>query len=92
MSEQFYAIKLHCMGFVSNPVECFYCKEENIKYLLLHHISYNRNSVTYNKFANSLNGRVEYHSGLLNEVMSNPKNFLVLCFECHKFRHGKINQ
>lgn len=76
------------MGFVSNRIKCYYCDEDNIQYLLLHHIEYSKKSITYNQFENSLNGRIEYHSALLNEVMVSPQNFLILCFECHKFRHG----
>lgn len=88
--EKFYAIKIHVMGFISNRIKCFYCNDDNIERLLVHHVSYHHDSVVYKYFGNSFQGRIMYYSTLLSEVMKRPRNFLILCFGCHKFRHGKL--
>lgn len=88
-------IKKVCFGYVwecgmnyfhyesENPY-CEICGESKPKRLVLHHINYNEDSVTYNQFNNSDIGRIQYHAMLLNEIFSNPHNFNILCVGCHE--------
>ena len=92
LKTQLIHIKIHCMCWVSNRIVCFYYGLDDIEKLLLHHKSYFFNSIIYKPYGNSLEGRIKYYSSLINEVMVNPKNFLILCFKCHSMRHGKIER
>ncbi len=64
-------------------VECFICSESRIKRLVIHHKAYTENSVTYNKFENSDDGRLKYYVNLLDEIKVDITNFYPLCVNCH---------
>lgn len=76
-------LKKECFNRVGESV-CFCCENINPKQLVLHHLSYTKNSVIYNKFENSDDGRLKYYSNLLDEIKQDPSNFLVLYIECHQ--------
>jgi len=76
-------LKKECFERVGLP-ECFCCENQNTKQLVLHHLSYDKDSVTYNRFENSSDGRLKYYVMLLDEIKNKPDNFLVLCMDCHQ--------
>lgn len=75
-------LKKECFNRVAGSF-CFCCGDNKPRKLLLHHLSYNEKSVTYNKFPNTDDGRLKYYSCLLDEIKQQPDNFLVLCINCH---------
>lgn len=72
---------------------CLCCNESRPKRLLVHHLSYTKDSVTYSgrnitpeiriKFSNDDYGRLKYYSNLLDEILEDKDNFIVICFKCH---------
>lgn len=52
--------------------------------LVFHHLSYNKDSVIYNKFGKSNLERMKYNINLLDEISRDKTNFLVLCINCHE--------
>lgn len=76
-------LKIECFNRISGSF-CSCCYNDNPKLLVIHHLSYRENSVTYNKFDNSDDGRLKYYSNLLDEIKSDYSNFVVLCFDCHQ--------
>ena len=86
-------LKKECFNRVSdNWIYCIVCDEERIKKLVLHHLSYTKNSVIYNQFENSDDGRLQYHSKLLDEIKKNKNNFVILCMNCHKIVESLIDK
>jgi hypothetical protein len=80
-------LKKLCFNLASQS-RCFCCHEDKKKRLLLHHLSYNNDSVVYNKFENSDYGRLKYYANLIDEIKFDPTNFLVVCFDCHSELEG----
>ena len=80
-------LKKECMKRLisrDSQVNCKICDEMRPKRLLIHHVSYDRNSITYNQFENSDDGRLKYYSTLLDEIKRRgPENFVTLCINCH---------
>jgi len=78
-------LKKECMSRIvgDTPIQCSICNENRAKRLLLHHYSYNNDSVTYNQFENSDDGRLKYYSNIIDEVKKRPYNFAILCVTCH---------
>ena len=63
---------------------CFVCANPKTSSLLIHHLKYTKNSIIYNQFENSDIGRLQYYSRLLDEIKSNPRNLIILCYRCHE--------
>ena len=77
-------LKKECMKRLDQyNIECYICDEFRPKRLLLHHLSYYDNSVTYNQFRNDDVGRLQYYSSLIDEVEYHNDNFRILCINCH---------
>lgn len=76
-------LKKESFSRVSDNIACL-CGISSPKRLLIHHLSYTSESITYNKFENSDEGRLKYYANLLDEIKTDPTNFLILCFKCHK--------
>ena len=76
-------LKKECFSRVGDSI-CFCCENTNPKQLVLHHLSYTKNSIIYSKFENNDDGRLKYYSNLLDEIKQDPNNFLVLCIDCHQ--------
>lgn len=64
--------------------ECYICAHDRISHLVLHHYTYNENSVIYNQFDNTNDGRLEYYVSLLKEIKKSRDNFIILCMKCHE--------
>jgi hypothetical protein len=71
------------MNRVSFP-RCRCCANESPKQLLLHHLNYFSDSVTYDQFGNSDDERLKYYAYLLDEISAHENNFCVLCIQCHE--------
>ncbi len=79
-------LKKECMSrltITESSICCFVCKDIRAKRLCIHHFGYDKNSITYNKFENSNDGRLKYYSTLLDEIKNDPSNFITLCINCH---------
>ena len=76
-------LKKECFNRIAGCF-CCCCYNKNPKQLVIHHLGYTEKSVTYNKFENSDDGRLQYYSKLLDEIKQDGSNFVVLCFECHQ--------
>jgi hypothetical protein len=81
-------LKKECMSRVISvtkhtSISCAICNENRAKRLLLHHYSYNNESVTYNQFENSDDGRLKYYSNIIDDVKKSPYNFEIFCVKCH---------
>lgn len=63
---------------------CFCCMEERAMRLVFHHLSYNKDSVIYNKFGKSNLEKMKYNIHLLDEISRDKTNFLVVCINCHE--------
>jgi hypothetical protein len=49
-------------------IKCSCCTEDETSRLVIHHLSYTRDSVKYTSFANNTTGRIQYYATLCNEV------------------------
>lgn len=93
-------LKKECFSHLNFPSKCLCCAEDKPRRLLLHHLSYSNDSVTYNKsksckFSNNDYGRLKYYAHLLeDEILDNVDNFIIVCFKCHKILEDllKMNQ
>ena len=85
-------LKRECFSRITDNISCRGCNENKTKRLLLHHIRYNKNSVVYNKFENSDDGRLKYHVNLLDEINQDPSNFIICCFTCHQLLERMISK
>jgi len=54
---------------------CFVCHKKRGKGFLFHHLFYTRGQYTYRDKG--------YHKNLINDIRSNPKQFLLLCKKHH---------
>ena len=75
-------LKKECFNRISGSY-CFCCGHNKPKQLTLHHLSYSKNSITYNNFENSDDGRLKYYVCLLDEIKEDASNFIVVCMNCH---------
>lgn len=87
-------LKKECMSRIvgGRPIQCAICKENKPKRLLLHHYSYNNESVTYNQFENSDDGRLKYYSNMMDDVKKNPFNFEIFCVNCHNEVESQVSK
>jgi len=79
-------LKKECMGRIipdEYSICCYICYESRPKRLTIHHHCYGPQSVTYNQFENSDDGRLKYYAHLMDEIKNNINNFAVLCINCH---------
>lgn len=78
-------LKKECIIRLVGYCQCFTCDENKPKRLLIHHHGYFPDSVVYNKFEESDDGRLKYYAHLLDEIKEREENFTVLCVECHNY-------
>ncbi len=75
-------LKKECFERIGVKI-CYCCYSKNPKQLIIHHLSYTKNSIIYNKFENNDDGRLKYYANLLDEIKINITNFLIFCINCH---------
>jgi hypothetical protein len=90
-------LKKECMSRVISvtkrtSISCAICNENKPKRLLLHHYSYNNESVTYNQFENSDDGRLKYYSHIIDDVKKSPYNFEIFCVKCHNEVESQVSK
>lgn len=73
-------------------IKCSCCTEDETSRLVIHHLSYTRDSVKYTSFANNTTGRIQYYATLCNEVELNPNNLRIMCMDCHSELEGFIRE
>jgi len=76
-------LKKECMKRVGF-VYCFCCENNKPKQLTMHHLAYYPDSVVFDQFDNSDDGRLKYYSHLIDEIKKRASNFFVLCNRCHE--------
>ncbi len=52
--------------------------------MIFHHRMYIENDVTYNKYPNTPEGRIDYYQNLIPLIVKNPERFWYLCINCHE--------
>lgn len=91
MDKTLLKVKEYALKQFNNPY-CECCENDDMSNLIIHHLSYDRDSIIYDSFEDNVTGQIQYYAMLCDEIKYNRTNLRIMCFDCHSTLEGYIKE